>query len=582
MAPLMTPLHAEFAAVRRHADELRTWFAREAGWPLHIERDCARLFKRPADLADATRGLATYDRRRYALLCLACAVLERSDPQITLRLLGERLLALAADRLLESRGFTFALQSPHERRELVAVCRSLLELGVLQRVAGDEEGFVRGDAGNADAMHDALYDVHRRVLASLLAAVRGPSTWAADEAPVSLAERLQSLVAEHVPDSDEGRRTALRHHLSRRLLDDPVVYSDTLPDELRGYFANQRGAMANRLCEATSLVPEQRAEGLALVDDSGLLSDVAMPAEGTDAHVTLLVAEHLAQQAGAAVGDPEVATFVASVREHYGTSGASRPARAVRNMNSRPLRWNACTNCNSYGAPTVPRRPCPRWPASPLARPTSAGPRLWQPRPRCSIDTPLNQRPTLPEPTLARWQPLRLGLVELFHYDSEEFWFRDGHLLLRGNNGTGKSKVLSLTLPFLFDAQLKSGRIEPDGDPGKKMAWNLLLGRHERRMGYAWIEFGRIGDDGAPQYLSLGAGLNAVAARPQVDSWFFVLEQQRIGQDLWLTSPQNVVLTRERLKDALQAQSLLAKYKTHRDEEILQKMDHDHDSLGTE
>ena len=326
MAPLMTPVHAEFAAVRRHADALRTWFAREAGWPLHIERDCARLFKRPADLADATRGLPAYDRRRYALLCLACAVLERSDPQITLRLLGERLLSLAADRMLESRGFTFALQSPHERRELVAVCRSLLELGVLQRVAGDEEGFVRGDGSDPGAMHDALYDVHRRVLASLLAAVRGPSTWAADEAPVALAERLQSLVAEHVPDSDEGRRTALRHHLSRCLLDDPVVYSDRLPDELRAYFTNQRGTMANRLCEATGLVPEQRAEGLALVDDSGLLSDVAMPAEGTDAHVTLLVAEYLAAQTGAtgttgatgATNDSEVAAFVASVRERYG------------------------------------------------------------------------------------------------------------------------------------------------------------------------------------------------------------------------------------------------------------------------
>ena len=101
------------------------------------------------------------------------------------------------------------------------------------------------------------------------------------------------------------------------------------------------------------------------------------------------------------------------------------------------------------------------------------------------------QPPVLPVPALARWQPMRLGLVELFHYDSEEFWFRDGHLLLRGNNGTGKSKVLSLTLPFLFDAQLKSSRIEPDGDGAKKMAWNLLLGRHDRRMGYTWIEFGQ-------------------------------------------------------------------------------------------
>ncbi|MGJ7541508.1 TIGR02680 family protein [Variovorax sp. LT1R16] len=158
----------------------------------------------------------------------------------------------------------------------------------------------------------------------------------------------------------------------------------------------------------------------------------------------------------------------------------------------------------------------------------------------------------LPVPTLTRWQPLRLGLLELFHYDSEEFWFRDGHLLLRGNNGTGKSKVLSLTLPFLFDAQLKSSRIEPDGDAGKKMAWNLLLGRHERRMGYTWVEFGRIGDDGQPCYVTLGCGLSAVAARAQVDSWFFVLDEQRVGQDIWLMSPARVVLTRERLREALQ------------------------------
>ena len=94
-----------------------------------------------------------------------------------------------------------------------------------------------------------------------------------------------------------------------------------------------------------------------------------------------------------------------------------------------------------------------------------------------------SSRPALPEPTRERWQPLRLGLVELFHYDSEEFWFRDGHLLLRGNNGTGKSKVLSLTLPFLLDAQLKPSRIEPDGDNAKKMAWNLLLDSYTKAHG---------------------------------------------------------------------------------------------------
>lgn len=163
----------------------------------------------------------------------------------------------------------------------------------------------------------------------------------------------------------------------------------------------------------------------------------------------------------------------------------------------------------------------------------------------------LSDKPALPVPGRARWQPLRIGVVELFHYDSEEFWFRDGHLLLRGNNGTGKSKVLSLTLPFLFDAQLKSSRIEPDGDSGKKMAWNLLLGRLDRRMGYAWIEFGRLAEHGTPEYLTLGCGMFAAAARPQVDSWYFTLDGQRIGQDLWLTSPQRVVLTKERLREQL-------------------------------
>jgi uncharacterized protein (TIGR02678 family) len=292
MTPLINPEHEEFSAIRRHADALRDWFARETGWVLQIEHEGARLYKRPADCASKTRGLPGYDRRRYVLLCLACAVLERADPQITLRLLGERLLQFAAEPALASLGFSFTLGAPHERRELVAVCRTLLELGVLQRVAGDEDAFVHAGGDQADA----LYDVQRRALAGMLAAVRGPSTWRPEEAPVTLDQRLHTLIDEHVADSDEGRRTALRHQLARRLLDDPVVYIDTLAPDARGYFINQRGTMAARLCDAAGLVAEQRAEGLALVDEAGILTDVAMPAEGTDAHATLLVAEYLASR----------------------------------------------------------------------------------------------------------------------------------------------------------------------------------------------------------------------------------------------------------------------------------------------
>jgi uncharacterized protein (TIGR02678 family) len=290
MKPLISPDHEDFPAIRRQADALRDFFARETGWPLQIEQEGARLYKRPADLASTMRGLPQYDRRRYVLLCLACAVLERAEPQITLRLLGERLLHFAAEPSLAAAGFGFTLGAVHERRELVAVCRTLLDLDVLQRVAGDEDAFVNAGGDQADA----LYDVQRRALAGMLAAVRGPSTFRLEDAPVTLEQRLHALVDEHVADSDEGRRTALRRQLARRLLDDPVVYIDSLDAEARAYFINQRGVMAARLCDATGLIAEQRAEGLALADEAGALTDVAMPAEGTDAHATLLVAEFLA------------------------------------------------------------------------------------------------------------------------------------------------------------------------------------------------------------------------------------------------------------------------------------------------
>jgi uncharacterized protein (TIGR02678 family) len=325
MQPLMAPTHEDFPTVRRQADRLRDWFSREAGWLLQVEREGARLYKRPANLLDATRGTKDFDRRRYVLLCLACAALERADPQITLHLLGERVMGMAAEPTLAARQFSFTLRTAAERRDLVTVCRSLLDLGVLQRVAGDEDSFVQDNSGGTsnDARGDALYDIQRRMLAGMLAAVRGPSTWAADDAPVTPAERLHALVTEHVADSDEGRRTALRHTLARRLLDDPVVYADALDAETQAYFANQRGVMAARLCDATGLVAEQRAEGLALTDEAGTLTDVAMPAEGTESHVTLLVAEHLAARArheapGATTTTDAIAAFVRGATERYG------------------------------------------------------------------------------------------------------------------------------------------------------------------------------------------------------------------------------------------------------------------------
>ncbi len=159
----------------------------------------------------------------------------------------------------------------------------------------------------------------------------------------------------------------------------------------------------------------------------------------------------------------------------------------------------------------------------------------------------------LPRPERERWQPLRAGLVDVFYYDQEEFRFRDGRLLLRGNNGTGKSKVLALTLPFLLDGELSPHRVEPDADPKKRMEWNLLLGGEHpnpERLGYTWLELGRRDADGNALFCTLGCGLKAVSGRGIASHWFF-LTDQRVGAELALVDGARIALTRERLEEAL-------------------------------
>ncbi|MFD5569098.1 TIGR02680 family protein [Streptomyces cadmiisoli] len=168
----------------------------------------------------------------------------------------------------------------------------------------------------------------------------------------------------------------------------------------------------------------------------------------------------------------------------------------------------------------------------------------------------------LPTPRRSRWQPLRVGLVDLFHYDVEEFRFRDGRLLLRGNNGTGKSKVLALTLPFLLDGDLSPRRVEPDGDPGKRMEWNLLLGGehpHSERLGYTWIEFGRLdGTAGEQHFRTLLCGLKAVSGRGIARHWYAVTRQrvdhgstERTEDTFRLLDSTGTALSRDRLAEAV-------------------------------
>lgn len=294
--PLLVAVGADaeaMARVRVHADWLRDWLGRNCGWTLQIEPELARMRKTPGDLGDTTRAARDktsglpFSRRRYALLCLALAALERADRQTTLGNVAQAVLAaIAGEPAFGAAGLTFELEGREARRDLVHVVRLLLELRVLVRVHGQEEHYV-------EQRGDVLYNVNRSALAALLAVRRGPSTVEA----LPFAERIAAIVEEPRPEGEEARNRRLRHRLTRRLLDDPVVYFDDLGEDERAYLVSQRSHMLKQIHEATGLVGEVRREGIALVDPEGALTDTRMPDEGTEGHATLLVAEYLAERA---------------------------------------------------------------------------------------------------------------------------------------------------------------------------------------------------------------------------------------------------------------------------------------------
>src|SRR5680860_1469947 len=139
--PLLTAAmdRTAFPLVRKHASALRTWFADQTGWHLHVDAEPARLRKPPA-VARPSRQ--PFSRRRYVLVCLTLAVLERGEGQITLGWLAERLLGMAGDPALAGAGFAFALDTREDRSDLVAAVRLLIDHGLLARVAGDEQAYV--------------------------------------------------------------------------------------------------------------------------------------------------------------------------------------------------------------------------------------------------------------------------------------------------------------------------------------------------------------------------------------------------------------------------------------------------------
>ncbi|MFE3887783.1 TIGR02680 family protein [Streptomyces lydicus] len=167
---------------------------------------------------------------------------------------------------------------------------------------------------------------------------------------------------------------------------------------------------------------------------------------------------------------------------------------------------------------------------------------------------PIELTEPTPDAPPRRWQPHRAGILNVWRYYDETFTFHQGRLLLRGQNGSGKSKALELLLPFLFDASLRPNRLSTFGGSERTMHWNLLGegASGKTRVGYVWMEFRRIDDAGEEQWFGCGARLQASVHTSGVHTDYFTTSA-RIAHPggLSLVNEAGQPLTRAVLAEAL-------------------------------
>lgn len=152
----------------------------------------------------------------------------------------------------------------------------------------------------------------------------------------------------------------------------------------------------------------------------------------------------------------------------------------------------------------------------------------------------------------SRWQASKIGLVNFWYYDEQEFPFVKGRMLLRGSNGSGKSVTMQSVVPLLLDGNMSPERLDPFGSRDRKMSSYLLEEDDEReeRTGYLYLEFKR---QDSETYLTIGMGIRARKGKP-LDKWYFSLSDgRRIGKDFFLyrETDEKVPLTKRELQNRL-------------------------------
>ncbi|GAA3186155.1 hypothetical protein GCM10020255_082960 [Rhodococcus baikonurensis] len=373
----------------------------------------------------------------------------------------------------------------------------------------------------------------------------------------------------------------------------------------------------------TGLVAERRAEGIAMIDPTGRLSDVRFPSTGTIAQVALLLAgeiadrvldvdapelpklpiphvsdDHLIEQLDAAIPEagifedladeddefalpagepaepPEPVTYpkidddwladkVTELVDQFGRTFAAQwqaDHNGLRKQALGLLQRLRLTHAVDGGVLVLPvlaryrdvvvsvrerdLTSISRWTTPHRIRSTSSAPDLPQRRTIRGRERMSN----------ARFRPTRAGIINLWDYRDQEFSFADGRLVLRGPNGSGKTKALEVLFPFVFDGRIEPRRLNPFAGEERTMKSNLLYRGQDSAHSYVWMEFCR-GSLEDPESVTVGIGMRATRTNDKVTRWYFVADG-RVGVDFSLIGNDDRPLTKKQLAEQLGSDSI--------------------------
>lgn len=163
-----------------------------------------------------------------------------------------------------------------------------------------------------------------------------------------------------------------------------------------------------------------------------------------------------------------------------------------------------------------------------------------------------------------RWKMNKLGFLNFWLYDQEEFSLSDGHILLRRNNAAGKSITTQSFVPFILDGDRRPERLDPFGSRDRKMEFYLLGdGEQEESTGYLCLEFRKSGTE---ECRTVGVGMRAQRGKG-IDFWGFCLcDGRRIGpggvQLYEKMDGKNLPLSKQRLRNLVGNQDCWAESPT--------------------